>query len=235
MKAPGAWSRPSTMVSAWMSWPPAEPAADIGDHGGHPVPVVDDDEPAQREALADGQAEIAGARGRLGGVVVGDRAAHGDPAVVIEHHQGRVQVIGADVVEVDVDAVRCRLPQLVHDGAVPVVERGVEPDLAEPADLVVAPGAADHPPGALEPGDLAGHAAHRARRAGHEHHLAGLERGDVEQAHVGGQRSHAENAQVDRRGQALLGDHLPRLAGRQHRLVPPAQHVQDQVPRGQAG
>jgi hypothetical protein len=32
-----------------------------------------------------------------------------------EHHQGRVKVIGADVVEVDVDAVRRRLAQLVED------------------------------------------------------------------------------------------------------------------------
>src|SRR6185437_6530952 len=127
-------------------------------HGGHPVPVVHDYEAAQGEALADGQADVARPRGRLGGVVVGDRTAHGDPAVIPEHHQGRVQVIGADVVEIDVDAIRRRLAQLVHDGAVPVVERGVEPDLAEPADLLVASRAADHPPGALEPGDLAGHA-----------------------------------------------------------------------------
>ena len=125
--------------------------------------------------------------------------------------------------------------QLVSDGAGPVVERGVEPDLAQPADLLVGARAADHPPGALELGDLADHAAHRPGRAGDEDRLAGLERGDVQQAHVGGQRGHAEHAQVGRRGQALRDGHLPGLPGRQHRLVPPAQHVQDQVALGQVG
>ncbi len=164
---------------------------------------------------------------------MGDRAGHGDAAVGVEHHQGGVQVVGADVVEVDVDAVGRGLAQLFQDRARPVVEGGVAADLAQPADLVLAARAADHPGGALDLGDLAGHAAHRAGRAGDEHHVALFQLGDVEQAHVGGQRGHAEHAQVGGRGQPSCGGHLPRLPGGQDGLVPPAQHVQDQVAFGQ--
>ena len=117
----------------------------------------------------------------------------------------------------------------------PVVEGGVEADLAQPADLLLGARAADHPRRALELGDLAGHAAHRPGRAGNEDHVARLERGDVEHAHVGGQRRHAEHAQVGRRGQASRRGHLAGVPGRQDRLVPPAQHVQDQVADGQVG
>jgi hypothetical protein len=75
----------------------------------------------------------------------------------------------------------------------------------EPADLLIAARAADHPGGALELGELAGHAAHRAGRAGHEHHVTRLHRGHVQQADVGGEGGHAEHPQVGGRGQALDG------------------------------
>ena len=141
-------------------------------------------------------------------------------------------MIGADVVEVHVDAVGRGLAQLRQHGGRPVVEGGVVSDLAQPADLLVGARAADHPPGPLELGDLAGHAAHRAGRSGDEDRLAGLERGDVQHAHVRGQRGHAEDAQVGRRGQAFRRGQLPGVPGRQDRLVPPAEHVQDHVTLG---
>jgi 6-phospho-beta-glucosidase len=216
----------------------AQPAADVGDHGGRPVLVVGDDEAAQGEALADDQREVVRPGGQLGGVVVGDRPAHGDAAVGVEYRQRGFQVVAADVVEVDVDALGRGLAELAEDGGGLVVEGGVEADLAQPADLFIAAGAADHPGGALELGDLAGHAAHRAGRAGDEHYVARLQRGDVEQADVGRQRGHAEHPQVSRRRQprsaGYVGE-LLRVPGGQDRLVPPAQIVQDQVTLGQVG
>jgi len=105
----------------------------------------------------------------------------------------------------------------------------------EPADLLIAARAADHPGGALELGELAGHAAHRAGRAGDEHHVARLQGGDVEQADVGGQRGHAEDSEVSRGGKAGYVGYLLRVPGGQYRLLAPAQIVQDQIALGQVG
>ncbi len=197
--------------------------------------MIADDVAAQGQPLGDGEPQVARAGRRLGGVVVGDRAAHGHAAVGIEHLQCGFQVLGAHVVEVDVDAGGRGLAQLAQHRGGLVVEGGVEADLAQPADLVVAARAADHPGRALELGHLPGRAAHRAGRTGDEHHVTGPQRGDVEQADVGGQRGHAEHAQVSGRGQAGHGRHLLRARGAQDRLVPPAQHVQDQVALGKVG
>lgn len=93
-----------------------QPAADIGGHGRRPVLMVDDDESQQGKPLGDDQAQVARTGGQFGGVVMGDRPAHGHPAVGVKHDQGRLQVVGAHVVEVDVDAVRRGLPQLAETG-----------------------------------------------------------------------------------------------------------------------
>src|SRR5690606_6293020 len=127
-----------------------------------------------------------------GRVVDRDGAAHGDPAVGPERGDGGLQVVGADVVEVDVDAVRGRLLEQIAHGSPPVVERGVEAELpGHVGDLLVGSDAADDPGGALEPGELPGQAAHRAGGGRDEDHVAFLHPGDVEQPDVRGEARHA--------------------------------------------
>ena len=110
---------------------------------------------------------------------------------------GRLQVVAADVVEVDVDTVRGGLAQLLGDRAVLVVERRVEAVLLdEELDLLVGAGRADDPGGALELGDLADLAADGAGRAGDEDRVALLEGGGAQQTGVGGEAGHAEDAEV---------------------------------------
>src|SRR5262245_38198007 len=65
---------------------------------------VPDDEAARRDALADEGAHQA--RAGLRGVVLRDRAAQGDAGIEVEMAEHRVAHGAADVVEVDVDAVR---------------------------------------------------------------------------------------------------------------------------------
>jgi len=60
------------------------------------------------------------------------------------------------------------------------------------------PAEPDHPGGTHQPGDLSGRAAHGSGRAGHEDHVARLDRGQPQQARVGGQAGVAEYAEVGR-------------------------------------
>ena len=98
------------------------------------VGVLAHHEPAQREALADGKAQIPRPRRRLRVVVLGNGSAHGDAAERVRVLDRGLEVVPADVVEVDVDALRRRLGQLAVDVAVLVVERLVEADAFEVFD-----------------------------------------------------------------------------------------------------
>ena len=108
-----------------------------------------------------------------------------------------LEVLTADVVEVDVDAVGRRLAQLLRDRAVLVVERRVEPEvLDDVAHLLGRAGAADDPARAERLGDLADRAAHGAGRARHEDDVAGLDLRDAGQADVRREPGHPEHAEV---------------------------------------
>ena len=66
-------------------------------------------EPTQREALADGKAQIPQPRRRLRVVVLSDGPAHGDSTERVRVLDRSLEVVSADIVEVDVDAFRRRL------------------------------------------------------------------------------------------------------------------------------
>ena len=69
------------------------------------VVVVADDVALDAEPLRDDHEHVPRPRRRLGVVVAGDRAAGDDPAVRPQRADRRLEVVAADVVEVDVDAV----------------------------------------------------------------------------------------------------------------------------------
>ncbi len=93
--------------------------------------MVADEEALDEAAGLDEAGEVARARRGLGVVVDGDGAADGDPATEPERADGRLEVLAADVVEVDVDALGGGLPQLPPDGPVLVVERRVEAEVVD--------------------------------------------------------------------------------------------------------
>ena len=114
MNACGAASiPPSTTVSGRFNRPDDEQLADLGAELGRPVPVVADDVAAQRRPLAHELEHVPRPRRRLGRVVDRHRAAQGDPAEVVQRADRRLELLAADVVEVDVDAVRRQLAQRV--------------------------------------------------------------------------------------------------------------------------
>ena len=68
------------------------------------MPLVEDDEALDLEALAHDGAEI-GAGARRGVVVLRDHAAHHHAAVIVEPREHRLLHRAADVLEIDVDAL----------------------------------------------------------------------------------------------------------------------------------
>ena len=159
MNASGVLSRPSTIVSRQRTRPSRSHACDLGEERRQAVVVVGDDESAQGEPLADDQREVARARRRLGRVVHRDRAAQRDPPVQVASRRSRPR--GARRRRCR-SRRRCRpgaaARELLAHRAVLVVERGVEAELVgQLRDLLGRSGAADHPRGAAQLGDLAGH------------------------------------------------------------------------------
>ena len=88
-------------------------------------------------------------------VVLGDGAAAGDAAVQVHLRQAGLQNVAADIVEIDVDALRRRRLERLEHAAGLVVDRRIEAELArEPVALVAPAGDADHA-AALDLADLA--------------------------------------------------------------------------------
>ena len=153
----------------------------------------------------------------------------GDPAAAAQAGDRGLQVVAADVVEVDVDPLgRRRLEAdphrtgLVVDG--PVEARVVE----QPAHLLRPAGAPDHERRALEPGQLPDEGPHRPGRRRHEHPVALAELADPQQARVCGEPRHTQDPQVGLGGGRLGVDDTDRPAGQQRVGAPPGV-VQDGV------
>ena len=155
-----------------------------------------------------------------------------------ERVQGGDEMIAADVVEVQVDAVRRGRRQALRE-ARPVVDPLVEAQLVDQqAGLLRAAGAADHPRRAEQPRELARGAAHRAGRRGHEDDVARADVARPAEPGVGGEAGLAQHAEPGRqRGKRRVDDGGRR--GVDHGVVAPAQavahEVADREPVGPAG
>src|SRR6267378_1444147 len=148
------------------------------------LPVVDD-HALHLDAVDEHEAQVLH-RVRLGRIVVGDHA--------------------ADVVEVDIGALRARGLQISMKIACLVIDAGVEAELARHVlAFLAAAGDAD---GAAAPDlrELSDDAADRARGRGHYHGLARLRRADLLQAEIRRDARHAEYAQVVAERRARLVD-----------------------------
>lgn len=182
-----------------------------------------------RFSRLDQHEQVVRAGPRLRVVVLRDHAALGDPAEVVERADRGLQVLAADVVEVDVDAIGRGGLELLCDRAVVVVERGVEADLVQQiADLLRGSGAADDPGRAAQLGDLTDQRTHRSGRTGDEHDVAFLLLGDVDEPDVRGHAGHAGHVEVGARRSGLRVD-LDGVLGVERRVVAPAEVVQHEV------
>ena len=161
--------------------------------------MVVDEEALERHAFDQDGAQQArcpvGAGRRRGKVVVGDQPAHRDARADVEPGHDGVQHGAADILEVDVDAVRTDGLERRRQLRITVVQAGVEAQLVHGiATLVRRSGDADGAC-ALEPGDLSYDRADGTGRGGDHDRVAGPHPSDVQKAGVGREARHAEHAQ----------------------------------------
>src|SRR6266480_310764 len=142
----------------------------------------------------------------LGRVVLGDHAAEDDARKKVREAQHRIEDLAADVVEVDIGALRARGLQIANQVARLVIDAGVEAELARHVVAFLA--AAGDADGAAAPelGELSDDAADRARGRRHHHGLVRLWLANFLQAEVRGDARHAENAEVVRERRARAVD-----------------------------
>src|SRR5215510_289109 len=106
--------------------------------------VIDHDEALHFRAADQDVDQIVGAGDGLRGVVLRDHSADADPRALVDHRQHGVEDFSADVVEVDVYAVRTGPLQRLTDVLALVIDRGVEAQFVhDPFAFLVASGNAD--------------------------------------------------------------------------------------------
>src|SRR4029079_16245128 len=132
-------------------------------------------------------------------VVLADRAADHDACLARELGEHLVEDLAADVVEIDIDAVRTVLLEAVAHAAGLVVDAGVETQLLDhPFALGRTARAADGA-AALDLRALPDGLADRTRGARDDDRLAGRRSPDVHQPEVAGHARHAEHVEPLRR------------------------------------
>ena len=148
------------------------PAGERADRLGSARHVIEHDEAFHPSALDDEVEVVLRSRRRLGRVVVRDPAAKHNPPAHRETSQRRVEDVAADVVEENVDPFGAQLLQPRLNVLRLVVDRRIEAGfVGQPAAfLLPARDADDAAP--LDLGDLPGHRARRAGRAGYDDCLA---------------------------------------------------------------
>src|SRR5262245_13583090 len=126
------------------------------------------------------------------GVILRDHSADADPRALVEHGQRGVEDFSADVVEVDVYAIRTGPLQPLANVLGLVIDRGVEAQIVhDPFAFLVASGDADDA-AALDLADLADDRADRAGGGGYDERFARLRISDVQQSEVGRQSDDAK-------------------------------------------
>ena len=110
---------------------------------------------------------------RLTLVVAFDHPADGEARIVSGKREGRVEMVAADIVEIDVDSVGRRCREALEDRPGLVVDHGIGAERADIVAFLRAAGRTDHGH-ALRPGDLDHCRADRAGRCRDEDDIAGL-------------------------------------------------------------
>src|SRR6202023_3648413 len=116
------------------------------------------------------------------GVIVGDEPADGNARKVIQQRQHRIEYWTADILEIDIDALRTGGFQIFAQLGLAMIEARVESELVlNEAALLFASGNADNP-AALDLCELAERRTDSTRGRSHDNGLSGLGSSDVKQA-----------------------------------------------------
>ena len=139
---------------------------------------VEDDEALDLEPHGEDEAQVLRRGRRLGGVIGRDQAAQRHPAERVHLGEHRVEDDAADILEIDIDALR-RLPERARKIASLVIDSGIEAELAGDEGAFLRPAGNADGAGSFYPRDLPDHLADGAGGRRHHHGLAGLDTGDM--------------------------------------------------------
>src|SRR5437868_5759303 len=162
--------------------------------------------------------------------VLGDEPAHDDPREPVHEPERRVEDLAADVLEVDVDAFRAGLAQVIEESPCLVIDAGIEAELLHHViALRLAAGDADRA-ASFYLCELPDHAADRSGCGRYEDRLACFRLTDLGQAEPRGDSGHAEKSKVIGHRRALDVDRRE-LAAFRHAVELPAELREHLVPR----
>src|SRR5258708_37057154 len=131
---------------------------------------------------------------RFRGVVVGDEPADRNARKVVQQRQHRIEYWTADILEIDIDALRTSRFQIFAQPGLAMIEARVESELVpNEAALLSASGNADNP-AALDLCDLADHRADSTRGRSDDTGLSGVGFSDIQKARIGGETLQDEHA-----------------------------------------
>src|SRR5262249_26319496 len=195
-----------THVLAKLEFALLVPLAKLGDRLRHAAGPIEHDQPLHAQSLREYGAQVPRALRQLGGVVGSDQSTHGDASERVHLHKHRVEDIAADVLEVDVDALRRGGPQVGGEIAGPVVNARVQAQLGNDVAALLGPAGDADRPASLDFGDLANDRADRTGGGGHHHGFPRFGLADLKEPEVGGPAGHAEAAQPALQGRLFRVD-----------------------------
>src|SRR5271166_6737331 len=132
---------------------------------------------------------------QLRGAVMGDEPADRDARKVVQRRQHRIQNLPADILEVNIDAVRTVRFQTFSQLGLAMVDAGIESEFVlNEAAFLFAPGNADGP-AAFDLGDLADQRTEGARSRSDDDALSGLRFSNVQQTSIRAEARHAEHTE----------------------------------------
>ena len=184
ISARGAFSMPSTTSSRYLMRPSRSQADTSRRKSPWRAAKSETMKPRKRQPLGQDRPRQRGgsqlARRHLGGVVGRDLAADRHAGEIVEQRKHRLEHRAADILEIDVDALRARRLEPRRQIAAAMVDAGVEAELLDHVAALLRPARDADGTRALDPGDLADQRADGAGRRRHHHGLARLRLADLE-------------------------------------------------------
>ena len=145
---------------------------------------------------------------------MGDEPTDRDARKVVQRRQHRIQNLPADILEVNIDAVRTVRFQTFSQLGLAMVDAGIESEFVlNEAAFLFAPGNADGP-AAFDLGDLADQRTDGARSRSDDDALSGLRFSNVQQTSIRAEARHAEHTEcVGNRAEQAIDLSRPSTVG----------------------
>src|SRR5437868_10656732 len=166
----------------------AEPFHQLVERLVAPRQVAADAEALQHDTLVEEDADVAQALTTFwafAAVVLRDLSADRHARIHIEARQHGIEDVAADIVEIDVDTLRCGPGERGVDGARLVVDAVIEAEVGDDVAALLRPTGDADGAAAFDPRDLADDTADGTSRRRHDDRLAGLDSCNIDDTHHG--------------------------------------------------